>query len=340
MQPDGRPKAILIFVHGFSDHVNAYYGFFPTLTGRGIACYGYDRRGWGRSVKTSSDRGHMGPTDTVMADIAAFITSVLDRNSSSGNGDVPAFVMGHSVGGIDVATFMAAPPGSSRVDVVRRIRGWAFEAPFFGFPAGEEPSTLKVVAGRLAGRLFPKMQLKNPIRAEFLSRDPAVVETIRNDALCHDFGTLEGLAGLLDRVSTLAGGGCVPHPAVVSVWIGHGTLDRTASYAACKKWFESSSTAAIPDKTLRTYEGWFHQLHAEPEADRQLYYLEVGDWILAHSGSEKEESSGEAETATPPPAPAPTPAEPLSPPDAEPAAKTELEHSAAVAAGDKEEAKL
>ncbi|EFX01053.1 alpha beta hydrolase fold family [Grosmannia clavigera kw1407] len=338
--PEGRPKAILVFVHGFSDHVNAYYEFFPTLAGRGIACYGYDRRGWGRSVRKGSDCGRTGPTSTVMTDIAAFVSSVLDRNSSNGNGDGPVFVMGHSMGGIDVATFMAAPAGSPREAIVRRIRGWIFEAPFFGFPAGEEPSIVKVVTGRLAGRLFPNMQLKNTIPAEYFSRDPVIVDTIRNDALCHDTGTLEGLAGLLDRVSVLASGGCVPHAAVTSIWIGHGTDDRAASYFACKKWFDSSSAAAVPDKTLRTYDGWLHQLHAEPEADRQLYYREVGDWILAHS--EKEDGDGEpssdAASATPP---APTPAEPASPLATEPADPVvETEQPAAVPAGDKEESKL
>jgi alpha-beta hydrolase superfamily lysophospholipase len=88
-QPEDSVKAKMIMFHGFNDHVNRYYGFFPYLADRGIAVYGLDQRGWGRSVRTDSDKGKTGPTTRVLADMAAFIRRQLPS-------DVPVFVLGHS----------------------------------------------------------------------------------------------------------------------------------------------------------------------------------------------------------------------------------------------------
>jgi predicted alpha/beta hydrolase len=41
---DGPAKARLVFIHGFSDHVNTYGSFFPHLASRGIEVYTFDQR--------------------------------------------------------------------------------------------------------------------------------------------------------------------------------------------------------------------------------------------------------------------------------------------------------
>ncbi|CAK7271773.1 hypothetical protein SEPCBS119000_004775, partial [Sporothrix epigloea] len=236
--PDGAPVAKLIVVHGFSDHVNNYFDFFPTLASRGIAVYGFDQRGWGRSVKKSSDKGRTGPTATVIGDIVAFVRPHVQPD---GNG-VPVFVLGHSMGGNEVATLMAAPLGSEYdTAVVRHVRGWLLEAPFFGFPQGESPSALKIAAGRLAGRLLPYFQLKHVLPKPYLTRDPDCLAQLEQDTLCHDTGTLEGLSGLLDRVNDIAQGRVQPTASVQSVWLGHGDADRCTDFVASKRWFDTAA---------------------------------------------------------------------------------------------------
>ncbi|CAK7197653.1 hypothetical protein SEUCBS139899_000301 [Sporothrix eucalyptigena] len=303
--PDGAIVAKLIVIHGFSDHINRYYDYFPTLAGRGIAVYGFDQRGWGRSVKKPSDKGRSGPTATVLGDIVSFIKPHVNQ----GDG-IPVFVLGHSMGGNEIAALMAAPAGSEHeTSVVKHIRGWLFEAPFFGWPVGEAPSSLKIAAGRLAGRFLPHFQLKHKIPEVYLSRDPEVVADLSKDKLCHDTGTLEGMAALLDRVNEIAQGHVKPGPSVKSIWLGHGDADRCTSFPASKTWFEIAA-AAVPDRTFRNYEGWVHQLHAEPLADRELFYRETGDWILERVG-EKEAPAADAPVVAAPaaaPAVAETPA--------------------------------
>ncbi|KAF3770698.1 hypothetical protein M406DRAFT_344295 [Cryphonectria parasitica EP155] len=279
--------AKLVFIHGFSDHLGRYYGFFPFLASSGIAVYGFDQRGWGRSVRRPAERGLTGPTSQVLSDIAAFITQVAIPAPPTAS--TPLFVMGHSMGGGEVLALASTPEYAA--SVVAPVRGWLLEAPFVAFDDKEKPSALKVFAGRLAGRVLPHMHLANPIPVEYLSRDPAVQQSLQEDELCHDTGTLEGLAGLLDRTADLASGKLKLSPKVKSLWIGHGDKDIATSYPESKKWFDRQTQ--VEDKTFKTYEGWLHQLHAD--VGREEFYEDVKAWILKRidGGDVKGSAGGE-----------------------------------------------
>lgn len=268
------PLAKLVFIHGYDDHINRYFELFPTLAARGIAVTAWDQRGWGRTVRNSSDRGLTGPTPLVIADIAHIVKSELaDAEATS----TPLFVMGHSMGGAEALTFASEP---EYADLAPRIRGWLLESPHVEMAPGSQPSALKIMAGRLAGRLLPKFQLKNKLPAEELTRDPEVMKSLGEDPLLWSTGTLEGLAGLLDRAADLSAGKRTLNPGVKSLWLAHGTVDGGTSYPASKKWFEAS-TSDVPDKEYKTYEGWQHQLHADLPETRPVFAKDVGDWILA-----------------------------------------------------------
>lgn len=278
--PDEAPKAKVVFIHGFSDHINRYYGLFPSLAARGIEVHGFDQRGWGMSVRSNADKGATGPTSLVLSDCAAFIASHLP--AADDPAPVPVFVMGHSMGGGQCIHLAASPDHG---DVVHRVRGWLLETPFIGFAQGESPSSLKVALGRFVGRLLPKQKLVNKIPPEYMSRDKEVVEDVRNDELCHDTGTLEGLSGILDRSIALESGLVkLSKGQMKSLWMGLGTEDKAVSYPAAKKWFEELGDV-VEDKDMKIYEGWMHQLHAE--IGKEEFYKDVGDWILARVDEDK-----------------------------------------------------
>ncbi|KAL7625581.1 hypothetical protein AAE478_004801 [Parahypoxylon ruwenzoriense] len=281
---DGPPKAKMIMIHGFSDHMDRYYDFFPSLARRGVAVHGFDQRGWGRSVRTPADRGRTGGTPTVLSDIAAFIRSHLAPSSSSSSSspadDVPVFVLGHSMGGGEVLTLASTP---QYADLVGRIRGWILEAPFLGFAPAAQPSWLTVASGRLAAHIAPNFHLVRPIPPEHLCRDPAVQQSLASDALLHDTGTLEGLAAMIDRAENLSRGRVrLLRPQVRSVLLAHGTADLVTSYDKVKAWWEVQKRDGLPDGTFKAYEGCYHQLHADP--GKEEFYRDVGDWILERSG--------------------------------------------------------
>jgi acylglycerol lipase len=236
-------------------------------------------------VRQPSDKGLTGPTALVLSDIAAFIEDKLEP-SAGADKSIPVFLMGNSMGGGQVATLASDAKYAS---LVSRIRGFILEAPFIAFPAGEEPSFLKVFFGKLASRILPRQPLLNALPAEYFSRDPEVVKSVREDALCHDTGTLEGLAGLLERTDLLASGAAKLSPQVRSLLVAHGSGDRTTDPNASKNWFEKQSKAAgVQDATYKSYDGAYHQLHADLCKDE--FYKDVADWILERAGEGKPES--------------------------------------------------
>lgn len=275
-------------MHGFSEHINRYNDFFPKLAARGIQVFAWDQRGWGRSVTKPAERGLTGPTSQVVADVAAFVGDKLHQQPPPAD-DAPLFVMGHSMGGGEVMTLAG---DAQHAELVGRVRGWILECPLIGL--AEEPSTFKVLAGRLVGRLLPRQQLKHVVPPEHLSRDPAVVESVRNDPLCHNTGTLEGMASLLDRTAMLSSGRVRLGGQVRSLLLAHGTQDQTCSYDAAVRFLERQD--GVEDRTCKPYEGAYHQLHADHCKDE--FARDLADWILARCEGGK--SDGEGEVPPPP----------------------------------------
>ncbi|KAI1811361.1 alpha/beta hydrolase [Poronia punctata] len=272
--PEGPIKAKMIIFHGFNDHVNRYYGFFPYLAERGIAVYGMDQRGWGRSVRKDDDKGKTGPTTRVLADMAAFIRSHLPSRE-------PVFLLGHSMGGGQVLTLASTPEYE---DLIRQIRGLILEAPFVGFAPELKPSWFTVFSGRLASHVVPHFKLHRPIPPEDVTRDPEVQASIRDDVLMHDYGTLEGLAGMLDRTDGLSSGKLVLSRSVRSLLMAHGDADKATSFHMSKEWFDRQTT--IPDATFKNFAGFAHQLHADP--GKEEFYEDVARWILERTAGEGE----------------------------------------------------
>lgn len=270
-QPTGTVRAKLIFVHGFSEHINCYNNFFPELALNSIQVFGWDQRGWGRSVTKPSERGLTGPTSQVVAEVATFIQKQLPA-------DVPVFVMGHSMGGGEVLTLA----GDAQYEkLVSQIRGWVLDGPFIAFTPGEEPSFLKVFMGRLAARLAPKHQLEHVVPPEHLTRDREVVEAVRNDPLCHNTGTLEGLASLLDRTGALSSGRVNVGKHVRSIFLAHGKDDKICSHDAAMKWLDQQSL--VKDKKAKGYADGYHQLHTDH--CKEEFTKDVVDWILERCDS-------------------------------------------------------
>jgi len=277
-------QAVLIFIHGFSDHINAYYDLFPTLSSSpfNIAVYGFDQRGWGRSCKKLADNGHTGPTSLVISDIHDFTLHVASLPEAQGK---PLFLMGHSMGGGEALTYLLST--SSDFSNRPALAGLLLEAPYVELHPTAQPSAFKVQAGKLASMLLPNMQLKQKLDSTHMSRSKKVCQDWIDDTLCHDTGTLEGLKGLLERsadLSHLSHGRTVqgfttklPCP----VWFSFGTGDRVLSYIAAQQLFNVVD-APNKDKTFKSYPDAYHKLHAEPDGVGEGYARDVGGWIVAH----------------------------------------------------------
>lgn len=276
----GQPKARIVLIHGYSDHINHYTQLLDALSAKGIETYAFDQRGWGRSVQSPPQRGLTGPTEKVLEDITCFIKSV---TANDGDDAAPLFMMGHSMGGQETLHYAANGPP----EMLRKFRGFIAEAPCVGLPPTTRPWKITVVLGRLAGKLLPHMHMVNKLDPQLLSRDPEIVKDYETDPLCHNTGTLEGLAGLIDRAAALDKGDVVVKEGAgeggkTRILVLHGTADGICDFGATKKMYDRLSS--IQDREMRVFEGGYHILHAEPGEDGKRFREDVVKWVMDRSG--------------------------------------------------------
>ena len=176
-------------------------------------------------------------------------------------------------------SFPAAAP------ILRHIRGILVESPLIALAPTSAASKLTVLLGKLASKMMPNHQLVQKVAPTLMSRDPKVCEEFRDDPLCHNTGTLEGLAAMLDRGERLVSGETMVKrdygTGTFAVWVGHGSGDQVTDPVASRSWVERCE---VVDKEFREYEGWFHKLHAEQGDCKEVFADEVAAWILKRAG--------------------------------------------------------
>lgn len=105
---------------------------------------------------------------------------------------------------------------------------------------------------------MPKRQMVQKIEPKFLCRDESMCKAFEADELCHDTGTLEGLAGMLQRAEDLDAGKV--SLGNISLWLGHGTKDRVTSFKATARLMDRlDATERKMDKTFKVYDGYYHK---------------------------------------------------------------------------------
>lgn len=100
----------------------------------------------------------------------------------------------------------------------------------------------------------------NSLEAKYLSHDDAQNKLWEQDELCHDTGTLQGLAGMLDRAADLHSGNVVLGEGVgeggkTRLLLLHGTEDSINDFEASREYVKR---CPVKDKTFKAYEGLYH----------------------------------------------------------------------------------
>ncbi len=97
-RPEGRPKAVIVAVHGFQMYSGHFQDAGPWWASRGVLTYAYDQRGHGGGP----ERGIWGGVDALTADAAAIVRTVADRHP-----ETPIYLLGSSMGGAVALVTMA-----------------------------------------------------------------------------------------------------------------------------------------------------------------------------------------------------------------------------------------
>ena len=254
--PEGKVKAVLLVIHGLGEHCGRYMNVVNHFVPLGYAVYGYDHIGHGKSE---------GMREVVerFEDYTNTLTVYCEMVKSWQAGRL-LFLVGHSMGGLITSCYLL----DHQVD----FRGAVISAPLV--KASGNISQVTIFMGKILSALAPKMGLL-PVDAKSISRDPEVVKAYVNDPLVFHGKTPARLAAELlkamQRVTSEADKITLPF------FVLQGSADKLVDPAGAKMLYDMASSK---DKSIRVYEGYYHELFNEPDRDRVLKDVET--WLAAH----------------------------------------------------------
>lgn len=259
-----QPQAVLVWHHGYGEHVGRMAHFFSHLAQAGIAVSSYDAHGHGNSEPFSkSSRAYVANFNDLVDDLEAFIEAVRKGQPP----DRPIFVGGQSMGGL-IAAHVACRPGCTLNGLVLSSALVDVEwTPVLRFQA-------KI--GNTLARLFPRTRLVDGVRPEDMSPDAAVVKDYIEDKL-NFVGKLRTRTSneLLKGFRDLTG---KRRDLSIPVFAVHGDSDRCTSRKAVELLVAECSSA---DKSVHIVAGGYHELLLGPEKEEVIAM--ITDWLLQHS---------------------------------------------------------
>ncbi len=253
-RPEGRPRGVMIVVHGFNSHSGYYGAVAERWVALGFAVYALDLRGRGKS---EGERFYVETFDDYVSDVARLVEQAKAREPGA-----PVLLFGHSAGGV-VACLYALEQQRGLAGLI--CESFAFELPAPGF-------ALAVLKG--LSHVAPhthSLTLKN----ETFSRDASVVAKMNADPL---------IAGEAQPISTVAAMVRADERLArdfsrltLPVLILHGKADADAKWSGSQRFYDAAGSS---DKTLKLYEGAAHDLLND--LDRETVLADIDAWLVKH----------------------------------------------------------
>ena len=255
--PEGDVKAVLLIVHGLGEHCGRYMNVVNHFVPLGYAVYGFDHIGHGRSEG--------------MREVVERFTDFIDTLAvyhemvkvwQTGK---PLFLLGHSMGGLIASYYL--------LDHQADFSGAVLSAPLIKATGNISQAT--ILMGKIFSALAPRMGLL-PLDPNSISRDPEVVKAYTRDPLVFQGKTPARLAAELLkamlRVSAEA------DKIILPLIVLQGSGDKLVDPQGAQILYDR---AGSKDKTIKIYEGLYHEVFNEPERARVLQDVET--WLAAHA---------------------------------------------------------
>lgn len=247
-------RAIVAIVHGYADHGKRYAAVQEAWAKKGIGSIAIDLRGHGRAEGT---RGYCDRFDQFVDDVDE-LTKLVNQTFPN----KPAFLFGHSFGGLVTPTLLRRSPG--------QYRGLLLSNPYFKLAL--QVPFVKVLAGKIASRIVPKFGIPTGLGGEALTHDKKLAAAYDKDPLVFKNATARWFTETVKaQAAALANASKLTLPLYVAL----GTGDPVVDCAGGRAFYESASSK---DKTKREYEGLLHEILNEPEwpsiADA------MAEWVL------------------------------------------------------------
>lgn len=241
----------MILVHGFNAHSGYMVWTAEQFAANGFAVYALDHRGRGKS---EGERFYVEQLSDYLDDIDTLVETARSEHPS-----LPLYILGHSAGGVISCNYT--------FENQEKVAGLICES--FAFDVGIPNIAALLIKG--LSHITPHLHIFTLKNADF-SRDPAAVELMDNDPFIKDESQpAETGAVLLNAAETLRER--MPD-FKVPVFIIHGTEDKATRHQGSEYFYEH---AGSNDKTLKLYEGHYHDLLAD--VDKEIVMADILAWL-------------------------------------------------------------
>jgi alpha-beta hydrolase superfamily lysophospholipase len=254
--PENDIQAVLVIAHGLSEHSGRYLPFVHYFVERNYAVYALDHEGHGQS---GGMRGHINHFDDFVETLNVFIDRIEERHAGK-----KIFLVGHSMGGAISVNYL--------LKYQQRLAGCLLSGA--ALSVGQVISPFQQQVLRFFSLVLPRVPLIK-IEGEAVSRDPAVVEAYENDPLVYRGKATARL--LAEIVSAAKRGLLLAGEISLPLFIMHGGGDLLTSPSGSEELYEK---VASTDKTLKIYDGLYHEIFLEEE--KYEVFADIEEWLIRH----------------------------------------------------------
>ena len=256
-RPLGSARGVVLILHGLGEHSGRYRHLVGALLRGGYTVYAHDHQGFGRS---GGERCFVQGFHDYLGDITQVLSMARRRDPG-----LPCCLYGHSMGGLIGLLYLMEVPGAVDFSVIASPSLQSHDLSLVN-------SILKRIL-ELLHRIQPRLTFRQRGSLEILSRDWEEVQIALGDSLGVPLRSARWVVEFFEtmqEVNDRAGEIRLP------LLMMQGLADAVVVPSATQEFF---SQVVSEDKSLRLYEGYYHELHNDLGRERPIGA--VLDWLDA-----------------------------------------------------------
>lgn len=246
----------VLMLHGYAEHIMRYTRFFEKMDDVGFRYMGFDLRGHGQS---EGKKVMIKTFDDYVDDLHEVAKAFFKKGEKN-------FIFAHSVGGLTVIRYLEKYGDELITGVV--TSGAAMK------PDDSIPKIL-IQSAKYISKILPWLPTIK-LDKNSISRDPEEIRKYDEDPLNYRGGTkakfghemLEGMKLAKKELSKIS----------VPIMVNHGAADTLIDPDSARWIYDGVSSQ---DKTLRMWEGLYHEITNEPEKEQVMN--EMISWMTERS---------------------------------------------------------
>ncbi len=254
----GDARGTVLIVHGLGEHIGRYAAVAARLNAWGWHAVGHDQRGHGES---EGARGALPYADALLDDLALVVDAVRAELPA------PLILLGHSMGGVVAARFVAGALETPTPRWSRPIDALVLTSPALDSGLG----TAQKLQLALAVKVAPNKALANRLDPAWVSRDPAVVAAYRTDPLVHDRITPRLARFIVDGGAAVLARAAAWRTPTLLMWAG---ADRCVAPSGSRDFAVAAPRVLVQ---AQDYGPLAHEIFNEPE--KEEVYAQLGRWL-------------------------------------------------------------